>query len=295
MGKSTGHRIPEQIHLQAGVRDVMGTKKTPTLLVSRYEKAALQLAGTAPERKAYTKLLEREPTTVNAEGLIKAAEVGVVSFHTARKNLTKLTMEQFSAALRLALALSRDAGKLAEFYDHAFWDHKRPNQAKLVLSCLQFAMPPHNDSERKLLSKYASSVNWLVLQGYGPDNLAQGVREEGGLTECAAKLAAWRRERRKARADRADPTIRGETGTAKQPVEGAYSSAKSVTSAAVRLPVQFVKGLRKTVKDRQPPADRKYFWARVRHHGERITIIRIAPGKSRRPPKTRGKAQKSRK
>lgn len=126
--------IHEQIHRQAGV-NVMEARKRPTLLVSKYEEAALQLAGTAPERKAYRKLLEREPTTVDTEGLMKAAEDGVVGFQSARKNLIKSTMEQLSAALRLALALSRNAKKLTAFYDHAFWDHKRPNQAKLVLAC----------------------------------------------------------------------------------------------------------------------------------------------------------------
>ena len=153
-------------------------------------------------------------------------------------------------------------------------------------------MPPHDDSTRKLLSKYAAAANWLVLQGYGPDDLAQGVRGEGGLAECAARLAAWRRDRKNDRADPADST-RGKTDTTKQSADADDPSTTGVTSAAVRFPVRFVQGLRRKIEERKPPADRDYFWVRAHHHGDRITIVGMAPDRLNSRPKALKLAKKT--
>jgi hypothetical protein len=255
--------------------------------VPDYEAAARHLASTAPERQKFRQLLEREATALSAEDLMKAAEDGVVGYYSTRKAFVKSTMEQLSRTLRLALAICSDTKRLETFYNHAFWDHRRPNKEKLTLSCLKFAMPPDGSSDQKLLSKYASAINWLVLQGYTPDNLAQGVKREGGLNESARKLAAWRRDRTKARADRA-------AAAAKKPAEGAGLAPADVTPSAAGFPVRLVRGLRQKIKDREPPADRPYLWARLHHHGNRITIIRIAKGRSSLPPKTRKRLKKAR-
>ena len=255
--------------------------------ISEYKQAARRLAETGPERKAYVELL-RHATTVDIGQLTKAAADGAISLYDARRNLSNMTNEQLAAGLRLALALSTDTQKLTEFYCHPSWDHRTPNRNKLLLACLQFAMPPRNVRERKLLSKYAAVVSWLVLQGHGPDDLAQGVvAKEGGRSACARKLAAWRRERKNASADRSDRSARTELGAArrKKPTANAAGAAAGVTSNTARLRVRFANGLRQKIRDREPPADRKHFWARVRHRGERISIVEIAPGPPNSPTK----------
>jgi hypothetical protein len=151
--------------------------ETPSISESR--KAAQQLAETTPEREAFVKLLRQQPV-VNAKTLTTEAADGAADLYNARRNLVNRRNEQLSSALRLALALSLSPKRLVAFYQHTFWDYKRPNEGKLLLSCLQFAMQPRNDNERKLLSKYAAAVNWLVLQGYGPDDLARAIMKEGG-------------------------------------------------------------------------------------------------------------------
>lgn len=258
--------------------------QTPSISESR--KAAHQLAGTAPEREAFFKLLRQQPA-VNAKTLTAEAADGAADLYNARRNLANRRSEQLSNALRLALALSVSPNKLVAFYQHKFWDYKRPNEDKLLLSCLQFAMQPRNDNERKLLSKYAAAVNWLVLQGYGPDGLAQGIMKEGGQSACANKLAAWRRERKRVSADKADRTRQAKTLAAggKQPVANSDAAPAEVTSGTTKLPVRFAKGIRQRIADRDWPADREEFWGRIVHRGDRISIVEIAPSRPNSPPK----------
>ena len=47
-----------------------------------------------------------------------------------------------------------------------------------------------------MLSRYASAITWLVLQGFDPNTLADGLAQEGGVAACATRHAAWRRGRR---------------------------------------------------------------------------------------------------
>jgi hypothetical protein len=219
----------------------------------------------------------------------------MTSLSQALRDLSELTNRQLSASLRLALALSRDEQKLTAFFHDPFWKHKRPNRRKLLLACLQFALPPRSTRDRKQLSKYAAAVTWLVIRGYGPDDLTEGVKKEGGRAQCARKLAAWRAEQKKISAEQKDRTIRRETlvrAPAKSVVHPDAATADA-TSGAPRLPVGFAPGLRQWIKDREPPADREFFWARVRHRGKRIRIVRIAAGKSNRPPKALKKKRKS--
>lgn len=65
----------------------------------------------------------------------------------------------------------------------------------------------------------------------------------------------------------------GRRGGTKE-VANAVPSAADATTNVVKLPVRFVKGLRRKVRDREPPADCEHFWARIRHRG----ITRIACG-----------------
>jgi hypothetical protein len=240
--------------------------------ISDLETAARRLARTKPQRKAFVKLLKQEPI-VDAKELAKMAAGGKASYYEARRNFTDRTFQQLANGLRLALALSRSEEKLNAFYEHKFWDGKRPNQAKIMLHCLQFALPPSNNAERKLLSKYAAAIGWLVLEGCGPDDLRDGAAREGGLSACASKLAAWRRKRKKTASGEPD-AVRGEKEEAT-----AVPSVADATTNVVKLPVRFVNGLRRKVRDREPPADSERFWARIRHRGDRITITKIARGK----------------
>ena len=257
--------------------------RTPSISESRT--AARQLAGTAPEREAFFQLLRQQPA-VNAKALATEAADGAADLYNARRNLTNRRGEQLSNALRLALALSVSPKRLVAFYQHKFWDYKRPNEDKLLLSCLQFAMQPRNDNERKLLSKYAATVNWVVLKGYGPDDLTQGIMKEGGQSACANKLAAWHRERKRVSADKADRTRQAKTLAAggKQPVANSDAAPAEVTSGTTKLPVRFAKGIRQRIADRDSPADRDEFWGRIVHHGDRISIVEIAPSRPNSAP-----------
>ena len=201
---------------------------------SDLKEAARQLARTKPERKAFLRLLEQEPI-VDAKELTKAAAGGGADYRAARRNFINLTFEQLGNGLRLALTLSRSEAKLNAFYEHKFWDGKRPNQSKLILHCLQFALPPRGDGDRKQLSKYAAAIRWLVLERYSPDDLRNGAAKEGGLSACARKLAAWRRNRKKPASGKTDAE-RGETEVA-----NAVPSAADATTNVVKLPVRFVR------------------------------------------------------
>jgi hypothetical protein len=271
--------------------EIDAANATPS--ISKSKKAALQLAGTAPERKAFVKLLRRQPV-VNVTQLATQAADGAADLYEARRNLADRRNEQLANALRLALALSLDRKKLDTFYRNKFWDDRRPNAGKLLLSCLQFAMRPRNDNERKLLSKYAAAVNWLVLQGYGPDDLARGIMKEGGRSACTDKLAEWRRERKRVSADKGDPTAQAKTRAAgeKQPLANADAASAEVTSGATKLPVWFAKGIRQKITDRDPPADHDEFWGRILHRGDRISIVEIALGRPTSPPEALKLAKK---
>jgi hypothetical protein len=254
--------------------------------ISKSKKAALQLAGTAPERKAFANLLRQQPVA-NATQLATAAADGAADLYKARRNLVDRRNEQLANALRLALTLSLNRKKLDEFDQNKFWDDKRPNAGKLLLSCLQFTMRPRNDNERKLLSKYAAAVNWLVLRGYGPDDLARGIMKEGGRSACTDKLAEWRRERKRVSADKGDPTAQAKTRAAgeKQPLPNADAASAEVTSGTTNLPVGFGTGILQKITDRDPPADHDEFWGRILHRGDRISIVEIAPDRPNSPPK----------
>jgi hypothetical protein len=271
----------------------MKRKKKPSLSISEHEAAARRLAGTAQERQAYLKLLEQEPSIVDTKQLAEAAADGVPDLYVARKTLHDLTIEQLAAALRLALALSRDPKKLTAFYQHPFWDHKKPNRGKLLLLCLQFALPPRNTKERKILSKNAASISWMVLQGYGPDGFARGFGREGGRSACAAKYANWRREHKGVYENQTDQAIQQKKDVANKSADADDSSTTGVTSAVVKFPVRFAQGLRRKIEERKPPADRDYFWVRAHHHGDRITIVGMAPDRPNSPPKAVNLAKKT--
>ena len=263
----------------------MKRKKKPSLSIAEHEAAARRLAGTAQERQAYLRLLEQEPPTVDTKQLAEAAADGVPDLYVARKTLHDVTIEQLAAALRLALALSRDPKKLAAFYEHPYWSHKKPNRGKLLLLCLQFALPPRNTKERKNLSKFAASISWMVLQGYGPDGFAQGFDKEGGRSACAAKYASWRRKQKGVYENQTDQAIQQKKDATNKSAEADDSSTTGVTSAVVKFPVRFAQGLGRKIKERKPPADRDYFWVRAHHHGDPITIVGMAPDRPNSPPK----------
>jgi hypothetical protein len=271
----------------------MKRKKKPSLSIAEHEAAARRLAGTAQERQAYLRLLEQEPPTVDTKQLAEAAADGVPDLYVARKTLHDVTIEQLAAALRLALALSRDPKKLAAFYEHPYWSHKKPNRGKLLLLRLQFALPPRNTKERKNLSKFAASISWMVLQGYGPDGLARGFGKEGGRSACAAKYANWRREHKGVYEDQSDQAIQQKKDVANKSADADDSSTTGVTSAAVGLPVRFVQGLGQKIRERKPPADRDYFWVRAHHHGDRITIVEMMPDRPNSPRKALKLAKKT--
>jgi hypothetical protein len=257
-------------------------KTTP--LTSEFDKAARRLAGTTPERKAFIELLKQE-AIANAMELKKATLDGVNNLYDARSILSSRTFDQLAKGLRLALALSRSTKELNAFYEHKFWNDRRPNKAKLLLHCLQFALPPRNDLERKQLSRQASAVGWLVLQGYGPDNLAAGIKEEGGFSACATKLAGWRRKRKsRVQGDRTIREDMGAAGRAKS-VSSADAAGAHMKSAAVKLPIWCGKALRQKIEDREPPANRDEFWGRILHRGDRISIVEIAPSRTNSSPK----------
>jgi hypothetical protein len=256
--------------------------------IGEIRNAANQLAGTAPEREAFFQLLRQQPIA-NAKELKQATLAGVDNLYDARRNLSDRTCAQLAQGLRLALTLSRSAKELNTFYEHRFWNGRRPNQAKLLLHCLQFALPPRNGLERKQLSRQASAVGWLVLQGYGPDNLAKGIAKEGGFSACATKLAGWRRKRKSKSPDQGNRTIREETGKVgrAKSVSSADSSAADMKSIAVKNPIRCGKGLRQKIIDREPPADRDEFWGRILRRGDRISIVEIAPSRPNSRPTLR--------